>query len=166
MTCSLQTYRARIGTFQNGTGTPIIKKAINHVTPKSKLDIKKTSFIIALLISNYCLLALSLPSLLHPTSYEGAACQNPPGSYTYSTVCMGCPAPSLGTIRYYCSISSTILAAFNTHYAEFTSRQMWDPGDTEASATQILSLLLADHPAWHQPSTHHLCEILIIPPQK
>ena len=114
MTCSLQTYRIRIGTFQ--TGTHLHKKKVFNCKRDSNINVKKTSFILALIISNYCLLALSFPTLLQPHHpYPGPAWQQQPGSYTVYTACIGCQAPSVGTARY---------------FAEINGRQseVWDPG--------------------------------------
>ena len=117
----------RIGTFVTG---PLYKKKTRHCTATSKFSMK-TSFILALLISNYCLLALSLPTLLQPHHPpQGPAWQQQHCSYTLYTACMGCPAPSLGTTRYKSSITTSILTISNTHCAELQSRQsdIWDPG--------------------------------------
>ena len=133
MTCSLQSYRIRIGTFQNGTH--ILAKKSQEWSPKSNKYLKRTSFILALIFSNYCLLAISLPALLQPhlmpleTAWQQQ--QHRPGSYTTSTACMGCPAHSLGTLRYNGSISTIILDSTNANSAELRSRQseVWDPGN-------------------------------------
>ena len=155
MTCSLQTYRIRIGTFQ--AGRHIQKKTFKCNTPCTKLN-KKTRFIITLLISNYCLLALSFPVLLKPfhftnTSYKEAAWQYQPGSYTVYTACMGCPAPSLGTTRYNGSSNITILAGSNTYCAEFPIRQseVWDPGDTTQANSSLHIQESGDRPVRTYP---------------
>ena len=62
---------------------------------------------------------------------SGAVWQHRPCSYTVNTECMGCPAPSLGTLRYNGSISTIILDSTNANSAELRSRQseVWDPGN-------------------------------------
>ena len=130
MTCSLQSYRIRIGTFQDGTH--ILKKKSQKWSPKSNKYLKRTSFILALIFSNYCLLALSLPALLQPhLTPQGTAWQQQhrPGSYTSSTACMGCPAPSLGTLRYNGSIITTTLSSTNSLSADNRQSEVWDPGN-------------------------------------
>ena len=69
----------------------IQKKSFKYDTTDKILKLKKSRFIITLLISNYCLLALSFPVLLKPhqsanTSYKEADWQYQPGSYTVGRV--------------------------------------------------------------------------------
>ena len=76
MTCSLQTYRIKIGTYN--AGRPIIKRTHSNKTPSSRKNLQKTEFILSLLLANYCLLALSLPGF--KTQYR-------PSKYPTNTAC-------------------------------------------------------------------------------
>jgi hypothetical protein len=124
MTCSLQNYRIRIGTFN--VGRPIYKKRFssNH-SENSKKNLQKTWFLVTLLLSNYCMLALSLPSLLKPhhtaALHEKTAWHHQPGSFTHPyTAHMKCsPTSQLKQL-----VSHLSLAHFNNQ------SDVWDPGDS------------------------------------
>ena len=123
MTCSLQTYSIRIGTFN--VGRPIYKKPPYNHTKISKKILQKTCFIWTLLISNYCLLALSLPSLMEPhltPAWHGNTDWHlQPGKFThpYSAHVKCSPNSQLKQLVLHLS-----LAHCNNQ------SDVWDPGDS------------------------------------
>jgi hypothetical protein len=123
MTCSLQNYRIRIGTFN--AGRPIYKKTFNNHTKNSKKNLQKTWFIVTLLLSNYCVLALSLPSLLKPHNtaalHEKTAWHLQPGGFThpYSAHIKCSPTSQIKQL-----VSHLSLTPFNNE------SDVWDPGDS------------------------------------
>ena len=79
MTCSLQTYRLRIGTFQP---RPHIKKKTYNSTD-SKPSMTKNIFILKLLVSIYCMIILTVQMLLPPPGVNNhQPVLQPPSSYT------------------------------------------------------------------------------------
>ena len=130
MTCSLQNYRIRIGTFN--AGRPIYKKTFNNHTKNSKKNLQKTWFIVTLLLSNYCVLALSLPSLLKPHNtaalHEKTAWHLQPGGFThpYSAHIKCSPTSQIKQL-----VSHLSLTPFNNE------SDVWDPGDSFHSTDSL-----------------------------
>ena len=145
MTCSLQTYRIRIGTFQSGI---YLKKKTTSCTRNSNLKVRRTSFILALIISNYCLIALTFPALLqpHPPHHGPTWHQQHShhGSYTI-------PISSLANIRSCGFTSKPVLIIPDSDSIHQNSRQsrVWDPGaNANSSLLQSSQFILARTCPW------------------
>ena len=131
MTCSLQTYRIRVGTFQSGIY--LRKKQISS-TKNSNVKVKRTSFILTLLFYIYCLVALTFPALLQPhPPHRGPTWQqhhSHHGSYTTPIPGLGSLSSSSGDIRSCGLISKPVLLNADSISTQQISRQsrVWDPG--------------------------------------
>ena len=124
MTCSLQTYRIRIGTFQTGT---YYRRKSKSCTRYSNMSVEKTKFVLTLLIYNYCLLALSFPTLLelHPQQQVPSWQQqhHSHGSYTIPTTDLGHQVPGLVTKISSCSNLKQILNISDSDYSQGKNSQ-------------------------------------------